>query len=127
MVKAVDSDLVLQIVPDADDDAAHLEELTALLREELLELDVDSVEPVSEERAPEGSKGVLAALGGWLAVHFGASGVKGVLSAIVAWAGRTGKTVEVTLDGNTLKLTGTNSEVQARIVEEFLARHSSHG
>ena len=114
--------LIVQVLPDPEDDRDQLDDLTAFLREDLLELDVASAEPLTESEAPPGSKGLVAALGGWLAVHLGSAGLKGVLATIAAWAGRTGKTVEVTLDGNTLKLTGTNSELQARIVEEFLAR-----
>lgn len=125
MNHTVESTIVLHVLPDEDDDREQLDDLTGYLREELLELDVDSVEPVIDADAPPGSKGVVAVVGGWLAVHFGAAGVKSVLSAIAAWAGRTGKTVEVTLEGNTLKLTGASAELQAKIVEEFLARTSA--
>ncbi|HEY5846021.1 MAG TPA: hypothetical protein VIT42_04430 [Microlunatus sp.] len=104
-------------------------ELTSLLRQELLELDVAAVEPLTQGSAPEGSKGPAAALVGWLAVHFGAAGLKSGLKAVVdvvaTWAGRTGKTVELTIGGNTLKLTGASAEMQSRIVDEFFARQSA--
>ena len=113
--------LVLQVLPGADEDAEQLDDLTAILREELLELDVAAVEPILPDRAPEDTKGVVAALGGWLAVHFGPAGLKAVVNAVAAWAGRNGKTVELTLNGNTLKLTGASADVQSRIVKEFFA------
>jgi len=120
--------LRLQVLP-GDEDAEQLDELTSLLRQELLELDVAAVEPLTQGSAPEESKGAVAALAGWLAVHFGAAGLKSGLKAVVnvvaTWAGRTGKTVELTIGGNTLKLTGASAEMQSRVVEEFFARQSA--
>lgn len=117
----------LQVLRDVEEDTEHFEQLTSLLREELLELDVDSVELLTEDGAPENSKGVMATVGGWLAVHFGPAGLKSVVKALAAWAGRTGKTVELTIGGNTLKLTGASAEVQARAVDEFFARQPHAG
>lgn len=115
----------LQVVPGAGDDAEQLDELTLMLQEELLELDVAAVEPLSEGPAPEDSKGVVAAVGGWLAVHFGPAGLKAVVNAVATWAGRTGRTVELTLGGDTLKLTGASAELQSSAVAEFFARQPS--
>jgi hypothetical protein len=116
--------LILQVLPGPDEDAEQLDDLTAMLREELLELDVAAVEPMMQDRVPEDTKGVVAALGGWLAVHFGPAGLKAVVNAVVGWAGRNGKTVEFTLGGNTLKVTGASADVQSRIIDEFFARLS---
>ena len=102
--------LILQVLPDPDEDAEQLDDLTDMLREELLELDVKAVAPVMQDQAPEDAKGVVAALGGWLAIHFGPAGLRAVVNAVAAWAGRSGKTVEITLNGNTLKLTGTSAD-----------------
>ena len=114
----------MRVLPGVDDDAEHLDELTALLRDELLELDVASVERLASEPAPEDAKGVVGVVVGWLTVHFGPSGLKAVVNAVVAWAGRNQRAVELTLNGNTLKLTGANADMQARIVDEFFARLS---
>lgn len=116
--------LILQVLPDPDEDAEQLDDLTDILREELLELDVAAVAPVMQDQAPEDAKGVVAALGGWLAIHFGPAGLRAVVNAVVAWAGRSGKTVEITLNGNTLKLTGTSADVQSRMIDEFFVRQS---
>jgi hypothetical protein len=83
--------LVLQVLPGVDEDAEQLDDLTAMLREELLELDVAAVEPILPDRVPEDTKGVVAALGGWLAVHFAPAALKAVVNAVMAWAGRNGK------------------------------------
>jgi hypothetical protein len=111
----------LQVLAGAEDDPDALDDLTAFLRDELLELDVASVDFV-EASPPEGAKGAFAVLGGWLAVHFGPAGLREVVRAVISWAGRNGKTVELTLGGNTLKLTGASADVQSRIVDEFFAR-----
>lgn len=124
MVEPSSDVLILHVLSDPDEDAEQLDDLTAMLREELLELDVAAVEPVMQDQAPEDTKGVVAAVGGWLAVHFGPAALKAVVNAVVAWAGRNGKTVELTLNGNTLKVTGTSADVQSRIVDEFFARQS---
>ncbi len=51
--------LSVQVLPGEGDDAAALEELSELLREELMELDIASAEPLETE-APDGSKGLAA-------------------------------------------------------------------
>src|SRR4051812_42975448 len=47
-------------------DEARLEELALLLRQELLTLDVQSVEAVRDSEAPPGTRGGLAAIAGLL-------------------------------------------------------------
>jgi hypothetical protein len=62
--------LTLQVQAGPGDDEDELLKLTSRLREELLDLDVAGVDPVTEETAPEQAKG-LATLAGWLVVQFG--------------------------------------------------------
>jgi hypothetical protein len=121
MVEPSGDFLVLQVLSGPGEDAEELNDLTAMLREELLELDVSAVEPIMQ-KAPEGTKGIVAAVGGWLAVHFGPSGLKSVVNAVAGWAGRNGKTVELSLNGNTLKLTGASADAQSRVIDEFFSR-----
>jgi hypothetical protein len=103
----------------------ELADLTALLRADLLELDVDSVDPVPVEAAPEQAKGV-AELVGWLAVRFGTvETVRAVVAAVRGWAARTNRVVEVSVGGDVLKLTGATSEQQDRIIDGWLARHAA--
>ena len=75
----------LQVLPGDGDDAEEISELTALLREELLELDIAAVDPLLDSQSPDGSKGVAAAVAGWLVVHFGPAGLKALVDAISAW------------------------------------------
>ena len=119
----------LAAVVDAgpDSDAEELAELTRRLRGQLLELDVDTVEPATGGEAPAGSKGVeLLAIGG-LVIQFAMKSevLKSVVDATTAWLGRQqGRSVKLTLDGDTLEVTGVSSDEQRRLVDLWVARHA---
>jgi hypothetical protein len=114
----------------ADSDAEELAELTRRLRGQLLELDVDAVEPATGGEAPAGSKGVeLLAIGG-LVIQFAMRSevLKSVVDATTAWLGRQqGRSVKLTLDGDTLEVTGVSSDEQRRLVDLWVARHADDG
>jgi hypothetical protein len=111
-------------------DAEELAELTQRLRDELLELDVDAVEPATGGPAPDGAKGLeLLAVGG-LIVRFAmkATVLRAVADATVGWLGRQqARSVKLTLDGDTLELTGVSSDEQQRLIELWVARHADAG
>ena len=117
-------DVKIEIFDDrADPDAVH--RLTADLRLELLELDVDSVSPVHTGPAPEGSKGLELAAVGALLVHVKDSLplVNALVSAVRAWLMRSppsGRSLKVTIDGQTLELSAATTEQQQQIVDEFM-------
>jgi hypothetical protein len=111
-----------------DHDAEELAELAQGLRSELLQLDVDAVALARDGGAPDGAKGIeLFAFGG-LVVHLGLSST--VLSAVVettvAWLGRRRtRSVKLTLDDDTLEVTGISSAEQSRLIEQWVARHAN--
>lgn len=119
---------VLDAGPDCD--AEDLAELTQRLRGELLDLDVDAVELATEGEAPVGAKGVeLIAIGG-LVVRFvmKATVLRSVVDATVAWMTRQqARSVKLTLDGDTLEVTGVSSDEQSRLIELWVARHADAG
>jgi len=114
--------LTVQVLSDPEDDEQLIEEMTALLQEDLLELDVASVERVAGE-PQDGTKGVVADIAGWLMVDFGSAGPEVVVAAVAAWASRTRRSVEVSIDGDTLKLTGASRKHIDKALDEWLARH----
>jgi hypothetical protein len=116
------STVIVQVTADRDDDGEDVIAMARRLRAELLGLDVDAVEPVTEAAAPPGAKG-LSTLVGALAVRLGGAGLKALLVKIKDWAARNGRSVEVTIDGDTLKVTGVSQEQQARLIDVWLARH----
>jgi hypothetical protein len=111
-------------------DAGELAELTRRLRDELLELDVEAVEPARGDAAPAGAKGVeLLAIGG-LVVRFmtKATILRSVVDATVGWLGRQqARSVKLTLDGDTLELTGVSTDEQRQLIELWVARHADAG
>ena len=109
--------------PDADPE--EMDRLTSDLRLELLELDVDSVSPVSAGPAPLDSKGLELAAIGTLLVYAKNSLplVSAVVSAVRAWVQRgvsSGRTLKVTVDGKTLELSAATEDQQQQVVDEFL-------
>jgi hypothetical protein len=90
----------------------------------LLDLDVNAVEPLSGDMVQEGAKGV-SGLGAMLVVRWGAAGLQAVLTKIRDWVLRNGCSVEVTLDGDTVKVTGATWEQQDKIINAWLARHAA--
>ncbi len=109
--------------PDADLEA--LDELTRNLREELLELDVDSVSTPTAGPAPVGSKGLeLAAIGALLVqVKGSVQMVSAVVTAVRSWLQRgssPNRTLKVTVDGRTLELSAATAEQQQQVVDEFV-------
>jgi hypothetical protein len=115
-------------VQDPEVDEAGLEVLALLLRQELLMLDVRSVEPYGEGAAPEGTRGGLAAVAGVLSVSLAPSlqAIGGVVTVIREWLRRagSGRTVKVTIDGDVIELSGASDEMQQQLVDAFVRRHA---
>jgi hypothetical protein len=119
--------LIVRVLPAADSDAEELADLAGGLRAELLDLDEVLVTPYAAEAAPAGAKG-LGTLAGWLVTQFGSlDGLRAAVAVVRGWVGRTGRTVEVSIDGDVLKLTGATSQQQEKIVDAWLARHAPGG
>jgi hypothetical protein len=119
--------LILQVLPVADSDAEELADLAAELHAELLSVDGTSVAPVPAETAPAGAKG-LGDVAGWLVAQFGTlDGLRALVAAVRGFAARTGRTVEVSIGGDHLKVTGVTSRQQEQLIDTWLARHGSGG
>jgi hypothetical protein len=120
-------DVQVEVVEAGADDG-RLEILALLLRQELLMLDVDRVEPYQEGAAPEGSKGGLAAVAGLLSVSLapGLQTLGAVVAVIREWLRRSssGRTVKITIDGDVLELSGATGELQQQLVDAFVRRHA---
>jgi hypothetical protein len=117
--------LIVQVLPVADSDAEELADLAGGLHAELLDVDAASVAPLPAEAAPEGAKG-LADLAGWLLVQVGTlDGLRAVVAAVRGWTARTGRTVEISLGGDALKVTGVTSQQQGELIDAWLARHAA--
>ena len=119
--------LVMQVVPMADSDAEELADLTGQLHAELLGVDDASVGPRPAEAVPEGAKG-LGDVTGWLVAQFGTlDGLRALLAAVRGFASRTGRTVEVSIGGDPIKVSGATSQQQQQLIDAWLARHGPGG
>ena len=117
--------LILQVLPVADSDAEELADLAGGLCAELLADDAASVAPVAADAAPVGAKG-LGTAAGWLVAQVGTlDGLRAAVAAVRGWASRTGRTVEVSIGGDVLKVTGVTSQQQGEIIDAWLARHAA--
>ena len=119
--------LVMQVVPMADSDAEELADLAEQLHAELLGVDDALVGPLPAGAVPEGAKG-LGDVAGWLVAQFGTlDGLRALVAAVRGFASRTGRTVEVSIGGDSLKVTGATSQEQEKIIDAWLARHGPGG
>ncbi|GGV72662.1 hypothetical protein GCM10010294_33860 [Streptomyces griseoloalbus] len=107
-----------------DGDREELDELTLQLRERLLELDVDEVEPDRSGDIPDGAKPVDAIAVGALAVTMAPIALRSVLDLVRTWIeNRPVRTVALTLGEDSLELEAVSAADQQRLIEAFLAAH----
>jgi hypothetical protein len=118
--------LIVQVLPVDDSDVEELADLAGRLRAELLGVEVASVSPLTTDTVPEGAKGIDGRLAGWLLVQFGtADGLRAVMVAVRNWASRTTRSVEVSIGGDALKVTGATFHQQEQIINAWLERHAA--
>jgi len=109
---------------DPDVSSERLEELTAVVREELLGSAATSVTVPASAEAPPGARAPDGSIAGELIVEVGALAVmlRSVIGVLKAWRERRpARTVEIEIDGRRLKLTDATAAQQERLVEDFLA------
>jgi hypothetical protein len=107
-------------------DPQELDELTSMLRNELLDLEVGAVEVPRAGPPPAGTKGGgLAAVGALVMSVASPELLTAVVSAAGVWlAGRHPRSVKLEVDGDVLELTGVSSRQQRRLVDEWLRRRA---
>ncbi len=119
--------LQVEVLGAEDADVDELNNLTQLLRDELLLLDVDAVDAAQKGSAPAGAKGIdLLAIGG-LIVRMARSArlLDAVVKTIGLWVERVGtRRVRIELDGDVLEVTGLSSSEQRMLIEAWIARHA---
>jgi hypothetical protein len=110
----------------ASDDPEELDRLARSLRAELLELDVDAVEPVADV-APDGSRAVDALVVGALVVRLvrNAAALGAVVRTVRGWLGPHGdRRVRLEIDGDVIELTGASDDQRERLVNAWIERHA---
>jgi hypothetical protein len=110
-------------VDELDSDDEERWQLATKLRSVLLDLDVDAIDPVPREPAPDETKGAEVAEAGSMIVTLAPTMLSTVVQVIRGWLGHRGtRSVKLTLDGDTLEVTGVSSADQQRLIEAWLRR-----
>jgi len=122
------TNLKLHIETGTADDAEELERLTLQLREELMDLDVEAVEPVRTEKIPDKAKSPGAVDLGTLLLTLAASGgvITTLINVLKSWLNRhERRSITLEIGGDKLEITGVSSEEQQRLVDSWLNRHKT--
>jgi hypothetical protein len=119
--------LALRIDADPEADAAELAELAVDLREQLLELDIESADHVTVGQAPPGTRAGEILVAGALTVMLAQS--CGLLTALIetvqSWVSRSGeRSVKLEIDGDVLEVTGITRKDQRELIQIWIDRHT---
>jgi hypothetical protein len=125
----MDGGLRLQLSEEGAD-AERLDALTGLLRDELLQLDLEDVTALQAGEPPPGARGLDAAAVGGLLVSLGSSadGLRSVVSAIRGWLARGGgthRTIRLEIGGDAVELSEATVADQDRLIGLFITRHAA--
>jgi hypothetical protein len=121
---AVESRLTVEVVGPADEE---LQELLRHLSTELSDLPLVVTTVSRDVAAPPGAKGIPTELTELLSIRmiFSREYVQKLLATVHHWVARQrGATVKVTLEGDTVELTGASSDQVERLVKLFVDRHA---
>lgn len=123
-------ELTIEIAANADSDTEELAELTTQLNSELLHLDVDAVRSASRSGVPDASKAAAPLMVGGLIVRFALRQdiLQSIIHGVQSWLGRRhARVVKLTIDGDSLELTGATLAQQDQLVELWVKRHAGGG
>jgi hypothetical protein len=119
-----DLKLRLHVGIGSDADAAELDAMTSSLREELLNLDIDTVGRPPGRQPPPGARAVDLPTLGTLLVVAHREAVGALVQTLISWIGRRrSRSVKVELDGDVLELSNASVGEQRHAAEAFFARH----
>ncbi len=119
--------LDLCIDTGSEADAEELAALAGQLREQLLELEIESAEPATVGPAPPGTRAGEILIAGALTVMLAQS--PGLLTAIVetvkSWVALSGeRSVKLEVDGDVLEVNGITRSDQRELIQAWIDRHA---
>lgn len=116
----------LQLNPSAD--LEETERFGRQLRAELVQLDVEAVNPkVSAEDVPPGAKGAAVDWGSLLVAFSAAGGVfTSVIAVVGDWFARhsAAQSIKITIDSDTIELGRASLEEREELISTWVRRHS---
>jgi len=115
----------LEVIPQADSDAAELEELALELRALLLDLGVEGAELVSGGTAPQGAKSLLGIFTGGIVVTAAGTSLRGLLSLAETWVkSRPVRSVKATVNGHSIEVNSASRDDIRRVLARWEAAAS---
>lgn len=116
----------IAIETESGADAEELDQQLRWLQEELLELEVEAVDRVSGDAAPDGAKAPAADLASTLVIAFSDSAVLVALVGVLrTWLSRSsGRKVKLQIGGDSIEIEGLSAADQDKLIEQWLARHA---
>lgn len=119
--------LLLSVLDDGAD-AQELDEATARLRDELLDLDVVA-SAAAAGQAPEGVRAVLSFTVGGLVIALAGTELLGaIVTAVTSWLNRNQhRSVKLDIEGDVLEVTGIGGKEQRELAEVWLRRRRQPG
>jgi hypothetical protein len=111
----------LAVTQVADEDSTDTALWEASLREELTELDQVTLRYLTEGD-PSGAKGISAFA--TLIASVPASWTGAFMQFLQGWSRRTGRTVEASIAGDTIKITAASREQQDKVIEAWIVHHA---
>ncbi|MER6415571.1 effector-associated constant component EACC1 [Streptomyces humidus] len=108
-----------------DADPEYVDEQLRLLIDELDELDLTGIEPVTVGPPPPGTRGADVVQLGTLLIGLGGGGalLPALVGVVQDWLGRRRScTVRMKLGDDEIELTGACDDIQQRALEEFIRR-----
>src|SRR5262249_5334589 len=114
----------VQLGLGSEGDDRELDALTRQLRDELLQLDVQSVALMTGGPVPPAAKGLgLAKIGGLVVDFIGGKAVSTVVEAVRAWLARdANRTAKLVVGENVIELTGVSSKQQQQLIEAWVRK-----
>jgi Effector Associated Constant Component 1 len=119
------SALSIAIELDSGADAEELDQQLRWLREELLELEVEAVNRVTGDTAPQGAKSPAADLTDTLIIAFSNSAVLAALVGVLrTWLSRgSGRKVKLQIGADRIEIEGLSTADQEKLIEQWIARN----
>ena len=116
----------LRVEMDVEVDLGELAELTAGLREELLELDIDTVEGIAGPELSPGPKGPASDSVGTLIVTLSNSAALVALMGVLrSWISRaTGRKITIKRGKDEITVSGLSAEDQEKLIASWLDQHA---
>jgi hypothetical protein len=119
--------LTLVFHPDLESTPDEVDRMSRQLRSQLKSLDVEAVDRIDQDEAPEGAKGDPSS---WMAMLVTLSTAGGVFTSLLGvvgnWlASHTGThRISLTIDSDSIELDRASIEERRELIDAFIHRHS---